>query len=410
MGVIVQKFGGTSVADADRIRRCAQRAHDARASGNDVVVVVSAMGDTTDQLIELARGVSGSPPKREMDQLLAAGEQVSIALVAMALSELGQQAVSLTGAQCGFRTDGLHTRARITSIDRERIQGHLEKGRVVVVAGFQGISAEGEPTTLGRGGSDTSAVALAVAMGASMCEIFTDVTGVYTADRRLVPNARKLERISYEEMFELAAMGAGVMATRAVMLGMKFGVPLHVRHSQLEEAGTMIVPEVASMEAEQVTGVALKKNVGRVTMPGFPSAPGSQGRLFWAIAEAGVLVDDIIQNDVGDGEINVSFTVDEGDLADVKPVLERELRAMEGGEKTRVRVDVGLSRVSAVGVGMRSQTGVAARMFAALADAEGGPVRIENVTTSEIKIACIVADADGERALRSVHDAFGLGE
>lgn len=408
MGVIVQKFGGTSVADPDRIRRCAQRAFDARAAGNDVVVVVSAMGDTTDKLVELAAGISASPPKREMDQLLAAGEQVSIALTAMALQELGQPAVSLTGAQCGFRTDGLHTRARITSIDRERIQGHLDQGRIVVVAGFQGISAEGEPTTLGRGGSDTSAVALGVAMEATACEIYTDVRGVYTADPRRVPTARKLERISYEEMFELSAMGAGVMATRAVMLGMKYGVPLHVRHSQLEETGTLIVPEVSSMEAEQVTGVALKTGVGRVTMLGFPSAPGSQGRLFWAIAEAGVLVDDIIQNEVGDKQINVSFTVDQADLSDVKPVLERELGAMSADCK--VRIDVGLSRVSAVGVGMRSQTGVAARMFAALGDAEGGPVAIENITTSEIKIACIVAEADGERALRAVHDAFGLGE
>lgn len=410
MGVIVQKFGGTSVADADRIRRCAQRAYDARAAGNDVVVVVSAMGDTTDKLIELADAVSAHPPKREMDQLLAAGEQVSIALVAMALHELGQEAVSLTGAQCGFLTDSAHTRAKIQSIDRPRIQKHLDLGRVVVVAGFQGISGDGEPTTLGRGGSDTSAVALAIAMEAGACEIYTDVKGVYTADPRLVPNARKLEKISYEEMFELAAMGAGVMATRAVMLGMKFGMPLHVRHSQLDEAGTMIVPEESSMEAEQVTGVALKKNVGRVTLLGFPNTPVGQSRLFWAIAEAGVLVDDIIQNEVGGEKANVSFTVDKGDLRDVEPVLKRELGAMEGASSCQVKVDVGLCRVSAVGVGMRSQTGVAARMFGALADAEGGAVKIENVTTSEIKIACIVAEKDGERALRAVHDAFGLGE
>lgn len=405
VGVVVQKFGGSSVADAERIRRCAQRAYDARRAGLDVVVVVSAMGKTTDRLIELASEISASPPKREMDQLLSAGEQVSIALTAMALHELGEQAVSLTGPQCGLRTDSAYTRARIESIDRARIESHLARGRIVVVAGFQGVTDDGDTTTLGRGGSDTTAVALAAALNAEACEIFTDVDGVYTADPRVVPTARKLRRISFEEMFELATLGAKVMAARAIFLGMKFGVPIHVRHAMLPDLGSMIQKETPEMEDDVVTGVALKTNVGRVTLSNVPALPDLQSRIFTAVASANIPVDDIIQNPPQDGVARVTFTLDHADLGDVRPVLEALTRSLGSGD---VHIDVGLSKVSAVGVGMRTQTGVAARMFRALSEAPGGPVPIENITTSEIKIACIVPKADGDRAMRAVHDEFLL--
>ncbi len=419
MPLVVQKFGGSSVADPDRIRRCAQRAYDTRRRGNDVIVVVSAMGKTTDRLIELAEEIAPQPPKREMDQLLATGEQVTSALAAMALETLGQPAVSLTGPQVGFYTDSSHTKARIRSINEQVIRRHLADGRVVVVAGFQGVAPDGSITTLGRGGSDTTAVALAAALKAKECEIFTDVDGVYTADPRLVPSARKISRISYEAIIELAALGAKVMALRSVLLGAKFGVPIHVRHSMLPDPGTMIVPETPEMENEMVTGVALKTNLGRVTLPALPNTAGVQSRIFAAIASSNILVDDIIQNESGDS-MSVSFTVEHGDLADIKPVLDKILadvgatpaKGLGTGSRGEapggaVRVDVGLCKVSAVGVGMRSHTGVASRMFKALAEAG---IRIQNITTSEIKISCILAKEDGEKALRSVHDAFDLGK
>ncbi|MFN0132305.1 MAG: aspartate kinase [Phycisphaerales bacterium] len=411
MTLIVQKFGGSSVADADRIRRCAQRAYDARRSGHDVVVVVSAMGKTTDKLIELAGEVAASPQKREMDQLMAAGEQVSIALTAMALGSLGQPAVSLTGAQARILTEAAHTRARIRNIDTSRVKAHLAEGRVVVVAGFQGVTDDGETTTLGRGGSDTTAVALAAALRADECEIYTDVDGIYTADPRVVPEARKLERISYEEILELASLGAKVMATRSIFFGAKYNIPIHVRHAMLPDKGTMIVSETKDMEQEEVTGVALKTNLGRVTLTGLPTVAGIQARIFAAIASASILVDDIIQNEVSPETTSVSFTVDHADLADIKPVLDRILSdsgpVRGAGSWGAVRVDVGLCKVSAVGVGMRSHTGVAAKMFKALAEAG---VRIQNITTSEIRISCILAKEDGEKAMRAVHAAFGLGE
>ena len=407
MTLIVQKFGGTSVADTDRIRRCAQRAYDARRAGNDVIVVVSAMGKTTDKLIELAEEISSAPPNRELDQLLAAGEQVSIALTAMALESLGQPAVSLTGSQTGFLTDSSHTKAKIRSIERERVEKYLAEGKVVVVAGFQGVTDEGQTTTLGRGGSDTSAVAIAAAFGAECCEIYTDVAGVCTADPRLVPNARKLERIGYDEMFELAGLGSRVMAPCAIFLGMKFNVPIHVRHAMLPDPGTMIVPETSDMEEDQVTSVTLKSNIGRVLITGLPTGPGVEARLFGAIAQAGINVDDIIQNEIDQERSNISFTLDHNDLTDIKPVLNKVLADLGRGE---VRIDVGLCRISAVGAGMRTQSGVAARMFEALGQAPGGGINIQNITTSEIKIGCILAKEDGQRALQAVHDAFNLGD
>ena len=410
MALIVQKFGGSSVADADRIRRCAQRAYDARRAGNDVVVVVSAMGKTTDKLIELAHEITPGPAKREMDQLMAAGEQVSIALTAIALETLGQEAVSLTGAQAGILTEAAHTKARIRTISPEPIRKHLASGKVVVVAGFQGVTPDGQVTTLGRGGSDTTAVALAAALKADECEIYTDVDGVYTADPRIVPNARKIDRISYEAILELASLGAKVMASRSILFGMKYGVPIHVRHSMLPDPGTWIVNETDEMEQDEVTGVALKTNLGRITLTGLPGGPGVQARIFATVGAAGIIVDDIIQSEVAPDHTNVSFTVDHADLVDIRPVLDRIVRELGRGE---VRVDVGLCKVSAVGVGMRSHTGVAARMFKALAEAKGAGGRgiaIQNITTSEIKISCILAKEDGEAAMRAVHEAFGLGK
>jgi aspartate kinase len=413
MSLIVQKFGGSSVADADRIRRCAQRAYDARRAGHDVVVVVSAMGKTTDKLIELASEVSPTPPKREMDQLMAAGEQVSIALTAIALEALGQEAISLTGAQAGILTESAHTRARIKTIDASAVRRHTDKGRVVVVAGFQGVTHDGQTTTLGRGGSDTTAVALAAALKADECEIYTDVDGVYTADPRIVPDARKIERISYEAILELASLGAKVMASRSIMFGAKYNVPIHVRHSMLPDTGTMIVAESRDMEQEQVAGVALKTNLGRVTLVDLPAgkeSAGMQGRIFAAIAEAGLLVDDIIQTSSSPETTTISFTVDHAELVDIRPVLDRILADLGQGS---VRVDVGLCKVSTVGVGMRTHTGVASRMFKALAEATNSHgtrgISIQNITTSEIKISCILAKEDGELATRAVHEAFGLG-
>jgi aspartate kinase len=410
VSLIVQKFGGSSVADADRIRRCAQRAYDARRAGHDVVVVVSAMGKTTDKLIELSQEISPTPTKREMDQLMAAGEQVSIALTAIALETLGQEAISLTGAQAGILTESAHTRAKIKTIDTSAIKLQLARGRVVVVAGFQGVTHDGQTTTLGRGGSDTTAVALAAALKADTCEIYTDVDGVYTADPRVVPDATKIDRISYEAILELASLGAKVMASRSIMFGMKFNVPIHVRHSMLPDPGTMILAETKDMEQEEVTGVALKTNLGRITLTGLPAGPGVHGRVFAAIAEGGVLVDDIIQSSSGSGA-TISFTVDHSDLVDIRPVLDRILGDLGQGS---VSVDVGLCKVSAVGVGMRTHTGVASRMFRALAETTNGAgspgINIQTITTSEIKISCLLAKEDGEQALRAVHAAFGLGE
>ena len=408
----VQKFGGTSVGGIERIRRCVGRAIEARCRGDDVVVVVSAMGKTTDRLIELAGEVTSAPPRREMDQLMAAGEQVACALTAMALETAGQQAVSMTGAQIGLVTDAAHTKARIRSLDRKRIRGNLADGRVVVVAGFQGVTEAGVTTTLGRGGSDTTAVAVAAALDARVCEIYTDVEGVFTADPRLVHDARKLDSICYEEMLELAALGARVMAPRAVELAMRFGVPIHVRHSIFQEPGTMIRDEQDELETNQITGVALKAGLGRVTVADLPIEPGLQGALFAAVAEAGVLVEDIIQSETiteseAEGVITVSFTVGGDDLNTVRPVLDRFIAVLGRGS---YRVDTGLCKVSAVGVGIRSHSGVAATMLRALArPGEGRPVRIRNIITSEIKISCIVAEDDGPRALRTVHEAFGLG-
>jgi aspartate kinase len=422
--IIVQKFGGSSVANAEKMRKCAARAEAAVKRGDRVAIVVSAMGDTTDDLLALAATVSDKPDKREMDQLLATGEQVSISLMSMCLKSMGLEAISLTGQQCGMHTDGLHTRARIQSVEKSRLLAELAQGRIPVVAGFQGVSPAGDVTTLGRGGSDTTAVALAAAVGADECEIYTDVDGVFTTDPRIEPKARPLARISYDEMMEAASQGARVMHLRSVELGKKAGVPIRVLHSQrpvdYPGRGTLICNVSPStgeqMEDRQaVSIVALKTDLGRVTLEDLPNRPGIQRDVFEKIAEAGISVDDIIQHEIETGmpgareagrpgeRCNLVFTLDKADLPDIKPIIDGVLASLGQG---RSKVDLGLVKVSAIGVGMQSQPGVAATMFRALADAG---ITIANITTSEIKISCIMPEADGARAVRVVHDAFGLG-
>jgi len=405
MATFVQKFGGTSVGDPMRIDRCARRVAATRAEGHRVIVVVSAMGDTTDELIALADGVHATAHAREMDQLMATGEQVSASLMAMALDRLGVPAVSLTGGQAGITVSEAYRKARVLSIDSARLERECAAGRVPVVCGFQGRTPAGDVATLGRGGSDTTAVALAaaleVARDGGACEIFTDVDGVYTADPRLVANAARLATIGYEEMLELAALGAGVMHARAVMFGQKYGVPIHVRHSQRPEAGTLIVREYSGMEDNVVVGCALKPDLGRVSLRRIPNNIGVQATIFEAIAGANVMVDDIVQTEFGD-MASISFTVDHADLAEVKVAASQVLDRLGMGE---LAFEIGLAKVSAVGTGMRSHTGVASRMFGALRDAR---IPIHNITTSEIKISCIVPREAGPRALQAIHDAFGL--
>ncbi len=403
MGIIVQKFGGTSVATAEKIHQAAKKVIAAKLAGHQVVVVVSAMGHSTDELLELARQVAPNPPKRELDQLLATGEQVTIALIAMAIAAQGHQAISFTGGQIGLLTDSVHSKARIRQIDHDRITRELNAGRIVIVAGFQGVTEDGAVTTLGRGGSNATLVALGAVLHADVCENFTDVDGVFTADPRIVPDARKIDRISYDEMLELSSVGAGVLQTRAVEFAKKYNVPIHVRNAGHDRPGTWIVAETKAMEHILVSGCALKKDLTRVTLKGIPDRPGVVARIFTAIAAGNIVVDDIIQNVLDDRTANISFTVEHGDVADLKPVVEKLLTEMGGS----ARFDRDLAKVSVVGVGMKQSTGVASTMFKALADEQ---VNIDNISTSEIRISCLVARNDADKALRAVHAAFKLGE
>src|ERR1700689_18332 len=357
MGLIVQKFGGSSVADAERIHRAARRAIAAKAAGNHVVVVVSAMGDSTDQLIDLAKQVCENPPKREMDQLLVTGEQVTIALMAMAIHAQGHEAISFTGGQIGLVTDNAFSKARIQSINKHRIFEQLNQGKIVIIAGFQGVTPEGDSTTLGRGGSNATLVAVGAGLNADVCENYTDVDGIYTADPRIVPNARKIDRISYDEMLELSGLGASVLQTRAVEFAKKYNVPIHVRNSQNENQGTWIVAETPNMEHIVVSGAALKKDLIRVTIKAVPDTPGVAAKIFGDIAEANIVVDDIIQNVMDDNTANISFTVEHGDLADIRPVVDKLCKDL--GARTAPIYQSDLSKVSVVGVGMRTHTGVA---------------------------------------------------
>jgi aspartate kinase len=408
MATVVQKFGGTSVATADKIRKAASRAIAARQAGHHVIVVVSARGQTTDELIELAHEITNRPSAREMDQLLSTGEQISIALMAMAIHAMGHDAISFTGGQVGLVTDSVHTKARIQKVDVKRLKEQFAQGKIVIVAGFQGVDVHQNITTLGRGGSDTTAVALAAAMKLAgekeiICEIYTDVDGVYTADPRKVPTARKLDVISYEEMLELASLGAGVMHSRAVEFGKKYDIPIHVRSSLNDSKGTMITKEAAHMEGIVVRGAAMTRELAKVTIRAVPDTPGIAAKIFHEIAAANIVVDDIIQNVSNEGQTDLSFTVAETDADDVSDVAHRLAKEIGAGA---VEFDKNISKVSIVGVGMRSHTGVAEKMFKALADAR---INIQMITTSEIKISCIIRRQDAENALKAVHDAFQLG-
>ena len=403
MALIVQKFGGTSVADTEKIMAAARKAVRAHQEGNQVVMVVSAMGKNTDMLVNLASELCERPPAREMDMLLSTGEQVSVALMAMAIHSLGYEAVSLTGAQIGINTDSTHTKARIQSISTDRMRGLLDAGKLVIAAGFQGIDQEMNITTLGRGGSDTTAVALAAVLQADACEIYTDVDGVYTTDPRVLPEARQMQRVSYDEMLELASLGAGVMHSRSIEFGKKFSVPIHVRSSFSDVPGTVIANEPES-RARPVSGAALTKDEARVTLVGVPDQPGTSLAIFSKIADNNVSVDMIVQNVGEEGRADLSFTVLKDDL----PVtLEAVNAAAEELGAERVTHDDGVAKVSIVGLGMATQAGVADRAFQALAE-EG--INLLMISTSEIKISVLVARDQALHALRTLHKQFQMDE
>jgi aspartate kinase len=408
MALIVQKYGGSSVADPEKIRSVARRvaataSGEGRGSGHRMVVVVSAMGKTTDSLMELAGRITSAPEPREVDMLLATGEQVTIALLAMALHALGFKARSFTGPQVGMLTDRAHTKARITTIGGERVRRALEAGEIAVVAGFQGVSDEDEVTTLGRGGSDLTAVALAAALRADVCEIYTDVDGVYTADPNIVPDARKLARVAYDEMLEMASLGAKVLQARSVEFAKKYEVPVHVRSTFKLDPGTLVTTEESRMEAAVVTGITHDRSQAKISILRVPDRPGIAARVFGAVAERNVVVDMIVQNISRDGYTDISFTLPRGDHA--RAALALDEIAREVGAQGIVH-DERVAKVSIVGVGMRSHSGVAARMFAALSREA---INIQMISTSEIAVSCVIEDKYAELAVRALHDAFELG-
>jgi aspartate kinase len=401
MSLIVQKYGGTSVGDPERITRVARRVVAAAERGDSVCVVVSAMGNTTDDLLELAGRVSPNVHPRERDMLLTAGERISIALLSMAINDLGRDAVSFTGSQAGVVTDTSHGKARIVEVRSQRVRDAVAAGRIAIVAGFQGVSTDSAITTLGRG-SDTTAVALAAALRADLCEIYTDVAGVFTADPRIVPDARKLDALTYEEMLELAACGAKVLMARSVELARNHGVPLRVRSSFGEDEGTRIEREEDVLERAIISGIAHDTSEAKATVLGVPDRPGVAARIFRPLADAGIHVDMIVQNVSAEGQTDISFTLPADDLPQAEPVLGAAAREVAA---TGVTVDRGIAKVSLVGAGMKSHPGVAADMFEALAEAG---VNIEIISTSSIRISCVVRAADLDRAVRAVHDRFGL--
>jgi aspartate kinase len=402
---VVMKFGGTSVADAEHIKRAAGRIVQRAEEGSHVVAVLSARGKTTDQLVEMAQEVSEHPSPRELDMLLSTGERISCALAAMVINDLGHEAISLTGSQAGIVTDTSHTKARILEVRAERIRSALDDGKIVLVAGFQGVSTSSDVTTLGRGGSDTTAVALAAALHADVCEIFTDVSGVFSADPQIVPEARKLPVVSFEEMLEMSASGAGVLQLRSVEYARNYGIPIHCRSSFEDVPGTFVVDEQQTMERPLVTAVTHSTEEARVTLTGLPDRPGIAGRVFTALAAANVNVDMIIQNEpiAGDQRADMSFTVPKSDLVAARGALEPLVGELGIGG---IQTDDGMGKVSLVGAGMRSHPGVAAKAFGVLGDAG---VNIEMISTSPIKISCVVRQQDVEAAVRGLHTAFGLG-
>ena len=403
MALIVQKYGGSSVADAEKIMNVARRVAEC-ARGNQLVVVVSAMGKTTDGLLGLAQQITPAPDPREMDMLLATGEQVTIALLAMALQSLGLKARSFTGPQVGMRTDRAHTKARITQITAERVRQALDAGEIAVVAGFQGLSDADEITTLGRGGSDLTGVALAAALKADVCEIYTDVDGVYTADPNIVPDARKLRRVAYDEMLEMASLGARVLQSRSVEFAKKYGVTVHVRSTFKPDPGTLVTKEEHGMEEVVVTGVTHDRSQAKISILRVPDRPGIAAQVFGAIAGKNIVVDMIVQNISQDGYTDMSFTLPRGDHARAVTVLEEVARNI--GAKG-VLHDPRVAKVSIVGVGMRSHSGVASKMFATLAK-EG--INIQMISTSEIAVSCVIEDKYAELAVRALHEAFEVGK
>jgi aspartate kinase len=403
MPVIVQKYGGTSVADAERIRAVADRVVAAKRGGHDVVVVVSAMGDTTDDLMAMAHELTPAPNARELDLLLTAGERVAMSLLSLAVNAAGYPAASYTGSQAGIITDTSHGRAKIIDIRPGRIRDALERGDIVIVAGFQGVSTAYDVTTLGRGGSDTTAVALAAALGADFCEIYTDVPGVFTADPRVVPGARQLHAVSYEEMLELAASGAQVLQLRSVEYARTHGVKVHVRSSFTQESGTWIIEEDVRMEQAIISGVAAEDAEAKITIQDVPDRPGIAAIIFRAVADEGASIDMIVQNAGREGTTDVSFLVPKADLPRISAVIERVVKQVGGSGQS---VDAGIARVSLIGAGIKTHPEVLADMFAALAE-EG--INIEMISTSSIRISCVIRADDADRAVRAVHAKFDLG-
>ena len=404
MALYVQKYGGSSVADAECMRRVAQRIYDTQRAGNQVVVVVSAMGDTTDDLIALAKQVNPEPNEREMDSLMATGEMASSAILTMALHALGAEAISMTGHQAGIRVDGTHLKAKIEAIDPKRIRQHLDQGCVVVVAGFQGTNPAEDVATLGRGGSDTTAVALAAALKADRCQILKDVDGVFTANPRVVPSARKLDEIAYEEMLELASAGSEVLQSRAVEFAKNYGVVLEVLSSFVVKPGTLVREEDEEMEQMIIRGIAADKNQAKATLLGVPDTPGVAARIFKSLAGANINVDMIVQNVSAAGVTDVSFTVAKDDINKTKRTIEPLVREIKAAG---LNFDGDIAKVSIVGVGMKSHSGVAYRMFEVLA---ANRINIEMISTSEIKISVAIRAKDADQAVRALHDAFGMGE
>ncbi len=402
MALIIQKYGGTSVGSLDRIRNVATRMKRTRDEGNQVVAVVSAMSGMTDNLIKMAKEISENPSERELDVLLATGEQQSIALLAIALHEIGVDAASITGGQAGIHTTGSHTRGRILNMDPSLMQAFLDAGKSLVVAGFQGVTPDGMIHTLGRGGSDLTAIAVAAALKADVCQILTDVDGVYTCDPRIVKNARKLPEISYDEMLEMASSGSKVMQSRSVEFAKKFGVIFEVRSSLNDNPGTLVLEEHPNMENVVIRGVSIERSQARVTITGIPDAPGMSGMILGALGEAEINLDMIVSNIAHDGFARHSFTMHSSDLGKAQAALKPLLSTMPN---SKIETESGIAKLSAVGIGMRSHSGVAATMFKALGDAG---INIGMISTSEIKIAVTVDEPRIEDAARAVHDAFGL--
>ncbi|MGC8966495.1 MAG: aspartate kinase [Caldimicrobium sp.] len=400
--LIVQKYGGTSVANLERIRKVAERVASYKRRGDDLVVVVSAMAGETDRLINLAKAITPNPPLRELDMLVSTGEQVTASLLAITLQSMGYKAISLLGFQVPIYTNELFTKARIKDIKIDKIKKELAEGKIVVVAGFQGVTEKGDITTLGRGGSDTTAVALAAALKADLCEIYTDVEGVYTADPRVVPNARKLSKISYEEMLEMASSGAKVLEMRSVELAMIYKVPLVVRSSFNYEEGTLIIEEDEEMEKVLVSGVTYNRNEARISLYGVPDKPGVAAKIFGPIGEAGIVVDMIIQTGRPDGKADLTFTVPR---TDYKQAMEIVNRVCEELGVERIEGDDKIAKVSIIGAGMRTHSGVATKMFETLAK---HGINIMMISTSEIKISCVIDEKYTELAVRALHEAFNL--